>query len=65
MGEFGGDMAMIFAADASPDVSWDDWEYFRGPRKAVFSYSVGLPKSRFTLFYLMTAVDSTISYRHE
>lgn len=57
IGEFGGDMAMIFGSDVGPAMAWDHWEMFRGRRRAVFSYFVGLPESKFGLYFCCVRVS--------
>ncbi len=50
-GEFGGDMNMIFGLGIDPELRWHHWEISKTGRRAVFSYFVGLPKTKFNLVY--------------
>lgn len=50
-GEFGGDMAFIFGPGIDAEMHWDHWESNRQGRSAVFNYFVGVPKTRFTLYF--------------
>ncbi|HEX4166083.1 MAG TPA: hypothetical protein VHZ55_11475 [Bryobacteraceae bacterium] len=49
-GEFGGDIVIIFGADAKPEMHWGHWEMYGGRQRAVFSFFVGTPVSKFSLF---------------
>jgi hypothetical protein len=50
-GEFGGDLLILFGADANPQFDWDHWEGRKGERKAVFHYFVSASHSQYTLLY--------------